>query len=155
MSNSYAPCFNRINFVVILSYIELPWINSIRAMYVLHNLQGHTSSFRDLINFLNLLAELLYLILLGRSSQIFWPRYLTDCKSLWLWAVFIFSLLSWLLDDLKLNEIFCCSKISFIIAEANLFLSTKISVTKTCKFLWCAVTELSRSRHSEKLKLFW
>ena len=49
-------------------------------MYVLHSLQGHASGFEDLINFLNLLKELLYLILFGRSSQIFGPRYLTDCK---------------------------------------------------------------------------
>ena len=25
MSNNYAPCFSRIDFVVIPSYIELPW----------------------------------------------------------------------------------------------------------------------------------
>ena len=45
-------------------------------MYVLHSLQGHASGFHDLINFLNLLKELLYLILFGTSSQIFWPRFL-------------------------------------------------------------------------------
>ena len=39
-------------------------------MYVLHSLQGHASGFHDFINFLNLLKELLYLILFGRSSQI-------------------------------------------------------------------------------------
>ena len=27
MSNNYASCFNRIDFVVMPSYIELPWIN--------------------------------------------------------------------------------------------------------------------------------
>ena len=26
MSSNYAPCFNRIDFVVIASYIELPWL---------------------------------------------------------------------------------------------------------------------------------
>ena len=31
-------------------------------MYVLHSLQRHVSGFQDLINFLNLLKELLYLI---------------------------------------------------------------------------------------------
>ena len=49
-------------------------------MYVLHSLQGSASDFHDSINFLNLLKELLYLILFGTSSQIFGPRYLTDCK---------------------------------------------------------------------------
>ena len=38
-------------------------------MYVLHSLQGHASGFHDLINFLNLLKELLCLILFGTSSQ--------------------------------------------------------------------------------------
>ena len=34
-------------------------------MYVLNSLQGHASVFHDLINSLNLLRELLYLILFG------------------------------------------------------------------------------------------
>ena len=55
-------------------------INPTWAIYSLHSLQGHASGLRDLINLLNLLKELLYLILLGTSSQIFGPRYLTDCK---------------------------------------------------------------------------
>ena len=38
-------------------------------MYALHSLQGHASGFHDLMNFLNLLKELLYLILFGTSSQ--------------------------------------------------------------------------------------
>ena len=37
-------------------------------MYVLHSMQGHASGFHDLINFLDLLKELLYLILFGISS---------------------------------------------------------------------------------------
>ena len=49
-------------------------------MYVLQSLQGHASGFHELINFLNLLKELLHLILCGTISQIFGPRYLTDCK---------------------------------------------------------------------------
>ena len=40
-------------------------------MYVLHSLQEHASGFHDLINFLNSLKELPYLILFGTSSQIF------------------------------------------------------------------------------------
>ena len=40
-------------------------------MSVLHSLQGSASGFRDLINFLDLLKELLYLILFGKSSQTF------------------------------------------------------------------------------------
>ena len=55
-------------------------MNSTLAMYVLHSLQGHASGFHNLINFLNLLKELLYLILFRTSFQIFGPRYLTDCK---------------------------------------------------------------------------
>ena len=47
-------------------------------MYVSHSLQGH--GFHDLINFLNLLKESLYLILFGTNSSIFGPRYLTDYK---------------------------------------------------------------------------
>ena len=47
-------------------------------MHVLHCLQGHASGFHELINFLNLLKELLYLILFGTSSQIFGPRYLPE-----------------------------------------------------------------------------
>ena len=39
-------------------------------MYVLHSLQGHASGFHDLINFLNLLKELLYLILFDRMVYI-------------------------------------------------------------------------------------
>ena len=31
MSNYYAPCFYRIDFVVILSYIELPWVKQLRS----------------------------------------------------------------------------------------------------------------------------
>ena len=50
-------------------------------MYVLHSLQRHASGFHDLINFLNLLKEILYLILIDTSSQSFGPRYLTDYKS--------------------------------------------------------------------------
>ena len=38
-------------------------------MYALHSLQGHASGFHDLMNFLNLLKESLYLILFGTSSQ--------------------------------------------------------------------------------------
>ena len=49
-------------------------------MYVLHSLQGHASGFDDLIDFLNLVKELLYFTLFGTSSQIFGSRYLTDCK---------------------------------------------------------------------------
>ena len=37
-------------------------------MYVLHSMQGHASGFHDLINFLDLPKELLYLILFGISS---------------------------------------------------------------------------------------
>ena len=40
-------------------------------MSVLHSLQGPASGFCDLINFLDLLKELLYLILFGKSSQTF------------------------------------------------------------------------------------
>ena len=40
-------------------------------MYILHSLHRHAPSFRDLINFLNLLKELLHLISFGTSSQIF------------------------------------------------------------------------------------
>ena len=40
-------------------------------MYVLHSLQGHASGFHDLINFLNLLKELLSLILFAQA-----PRFL-------------------------------------------------------------------------------
>ena len=39
-------------------------------MHLLRSLQGHASRFHDFINLLNLLKELLYLILLGTSSQI-------------------------------------------------------------------------------------
>ena len=39
-------------------------------MYALHSLQRHDSGFHDLINFLILLKELLYLILFGISSRI-------------------------------------------------------------------------------------
>ena len=46
-------------------------------MYVL----GHDYSFHDLINFLNLLNELLYLLLFGTNSQIFGLSYFADCKS--------------------------------------------------------------------------
>ena len=49
-------------------------------MHLLRSLQGHASRFHDLINLLNLLKELLYLILLGTSSQIFGPGYLTGFK---------------------------------------------------------------------------
>ena len=49
-------------------------------MYVLHSLQRHASGFHDLINFLNLLKELLYLVLFGARSHILGPIYLTDCK---------------------------------------------------------------------------
>ena len=90
-------------------------------MYVLHSLQGHASGFHDLINFLNLLKELLYLILYGTSSQIFGSRYLTDCKPLW--TDFMFPVLNWLQDDLKLNAGFCSSKMSFIISRAIPFLT--------------------------------
>ena len=38
-------------------------------MFVSHSLQEHVSGFQDLINFLNLLKELLYLMLFGTSSQ--------------------------------------------------------------------------------------
>ena len=38
-------------------------------MYVLHSLQGHVSGFHDLINFLNLLKELLYLIYLAQALR--------------------------------------------------------------------------------------
>ena len=48
-------------------------------MYVLHSLQGHASGFHDLINFLNLLKKLLYLILFGTSSQIFGPKFVDFC----------------------------------------------------------------------------
>ena len=61
-------------------------------MYVLHSLQGHASGFDDLIDFLNLVKELLYFTLFGTSSQIFGSRYLTDCKPQW--TVFMFSLLN-------------------------------------------------------------
>ena len=47
-------------------------------MHVLHCLQRLASDFHDLINFLNLLKELLYLTLFGTSSQIFGRRYLTE-----------------------------------------------------------------------------
>ena len=40
-------------------------------MYVLHSLQGHASGFHDLINFLNLLKELLYLYHFAQA-----PRFL-------------------------------------------------------------------------------
>ena len=40
-------------------------------MHVLLSLHRHASGFRDLINFLNLLKELLHLMLFGTSSQIF------------------------------------------------------------------------------------
>ena len=40
----------------------------------------YVTGFHDLTNFLNLLKELIYLTLFGTSSQIFGPRYLTDCK---------------------------------------------------------------------------
>ena len=33
VSNNYAPCFNRINFVVIPSYIELPWYQGCTTSY--------------------------------------------------------------------------------------------------------------------------
>ena len=61
-------------------------------MYVLHSLQGHASGFDDLIDFLNLVKELLYFTLFGTSSQIFGSIYLTDCKPQW--TVFMFSLLN-------------------------------------------------------------
>ena len=34
MSYSYVPCFNRINFVVIPSYIELPWYLGLAIFYL-------------------------------------------------------------------------------------------------------------------------
>ena len=34
MSNYYAPCFYKIDFVVILSYIELPWFKKSVYFYV-------------------------------------------------------------------------------------------------------------------------
>ena len=39
-------------------------------MYVLHSLQGHVSGFHDLINFLNSLKELLYLIYLAQALRL-------------------------------------------------------------------------------------
>ena len=39
-------------------------------MYVLHSLQRHASGFHDLINFLNLLKEILYLILLAPAPRV-------------------------------------------------------------------------------------
>ena len=63
----------------------------------------------------------------------------------------MFSLLNLLQDDPKLYEGFCkISKKSFISSGAILFLTSR-----TCRFFLFTVTELSRSRSSEKLALFW
>ena len=42
--------------------------------------RGMALVFHDLINFLNLLKQLLFLIIFGTSSQIFGAIYLTVCK---------------------------------------------------------------------------
>ena len=63
-------------------------------------------------------------------------------------------LLNSLLDDPKLYEGRFSLKISFVISEAIPFLTLQIFVTSTWKFMWCTVTEFSRSRSSEKLKFF-
>ena len=36
MSNYYAPCFYRIDFVVIPSYIELPWVYLLLTLNIFH-----------------------------------------------------------------------------------------------------------------------
>ena len=36
MSNYYVPCFYRIDFVVIPSYIELPWLNLPKILFSFH-----------------------------------------------------------------------------------------------------------------------
>ena len=102
--------------------------------------------------FFKLLERLQYLILFGTSSQIFGPRYLTDCKLQW--AVFMFSLLNWLQDDLKLFEGFCSSKCLSLSLELSIFNFVDFCHKELQIFL-VRVTELSRSRISEKLKLFW
>ena len=37
MSNNYVPCLNRIDFVVIPSYVELPWILLVTKFKKLRN----------------------------------------------------------------------------------------------------------------------
>ena len=56
--------------------------------------------------------------------------------------------------DLKLYEGFCSSKISLIISRAIPFLTLQISVTRTCKFFWCILTDQEvqkSSNYSDKL----
>ena len=76
-------------------------------MYVLHSWQGHASGFHDLINFLNLLKLLLNIV--WHKLLEFWAKI-----NPW-WTVFVFSLLNWLQDDIKLYEGFCSSKTSFYV----------------------------------------
>ena len=61
MSNNYAPCFNKIDFVVIPSYIELTWLllpktrTKYHFMYVMEKL--------ELYSFRNFLSEQTHVLL--------------------------------------------------------------------------------------------
>ena len=86
-------------------------------MYVLHSLQGYTSSFQDLINFLNLLQKLLYLILFVLNILLLLLLLLSYSitklgfnNSLLVFFCFVFVLYFWnllCLRDHNENKAFC------------------------------------------------
>ena len=124
------------------------------AMYFLHILQGQASGFHILISFLKSCKNFRFLIFWGTIAHILGPRDLTG----WMpWcAVFIFSLLKWLVSEWRLYYGSWKSNTYFIISGDKLFFTFKISVTRTCRFLWCIVTALSSSSSSLKDRfLFW
>ena len=75
MSNYYVPCFNRIDFVVIPSYIELPWYILSYVSYsidiyivAIKNIRNmHAVSTYQIADILHFNVEDLYVMLLNRG----------------------------------------------------------------------------------------
>ena len=113
------------------------------ATCFLHILQGQTLAFHTLISLLNSCKDSQFLIFLDTMTHSLGPTNLTD----WMpqCVVFIFSLLNWLVSERRLLYGSRKSNICFIISGDKLLFTLKISVTRTCKFLWCIATALPSS----------